>query len=108
MQISEMKAEIEEEEEHVTNIIDRVPQGFVITTLSVTLINIKGLHLDDLLDSDTEVSIIIKKLMDQLGLIYTGGSNISISGVTESLKKFLRICENVPISINRLTYHIPY
>ena len=108
MQISEIKAEIEEEEEYVADIMDRVPQGFAIAALPVVLINIKGLHLDDLLDSGAEVSVIIKKLMDQLGLTYTGESNVSMSGVTGSSKKFLGICENVPISIGRLTHYIPY
>ena len=103
-----MKAEIEEEEEYVTDMMDRVPQGFAITALSVASINIKGLYLDNLLDSGAEVSVIIKKLMDQLGLTYTGGSNVSMLGVTGSSKKFLRICENVPISIGRLTHHVPY
>ena len=44
--------------------MDRASQGFVITTLSIILVSIKGLYLNGLLDSGAEVFIIIKKLID--------------------------------------------
>ena len=107
VEVAQMRAEIEEEGEHAAEMMDRAPQGFAIAALPVAPISIKGVQVDALLDSGAEVSVITKRLMDQLCLTYTNGSKVSMSGVTGSSKKFLGVCEEVPITVGRLTHYVP-
>jgi hypothetical protein len=106
-QISKMGAEIENEEEHASEVLDKVAEPYYIAASPMANVNIGLRKIPALLDSGAEVTVMTADLAWSLGLPMSQSFNVNMSAATGKSKKFVGLCEDVPITVGKITHKVP-
>jgi len=106
-QISKMRAEVEDEEEHASDVLDKAAEPYYIAASPMVNVNIGQKRIAALLDSGAEVTVMTADLAWTLGLPISQSFNVNMSAATGKSKKFIGLCEDVPVTVGKITHRIP-
>lgn len=106
-QISKMGAEVEDEEERASEALDRAAEPYYIAASPMVNVNIGQKRIAALLDSGAEVTVMTADLAWTLGLPISQSFNVNMSAATGKSKKFIGLCEDVPVTVGKITHKIP-
>jgi predicted aspartyl protease len=106
-QINKMRAEIEDEEEHASEALDKATEPYYIAASPMVNVNIGQKRVPALLDSGAEVTVMTADLAWSLGLPISQSFNVNMSAATGKSKKFIGLCEDVAITVGKITHKVP-
>ena len=106
-QISKLGAEIEDEEEHASEVLDKATEPYYIAASPMAHVNIGQKRISALLDSGAEVTVMTADLAWSLGLPISQSFNVNMSAATGKSKKFVGLCEDVAITVGKITHKVP-
>jgi hypothetical protein len=110
VQASSVSARIEVEDEcpsDTQEYDDSPPRLLYIAGSPTAKVQINGHEVTALLDTGAEVSVMSYELARKLQLPITHTFSVSMAGATGRARRFLGLCEDVPIDINKIVYKVP-
>jgi hypothetical protein len=84
--ISRISADIKEEEEHTSEVLDKMTEPLYIAVSPMTNVYIGRSKISALLDSGAEVSVITAELAWNLGLPTSQSFSVNMSAVTRKIR----------------------
>ena len=106
-QISKMAAKIKEEAEHAYEVLEKAADPLYIAASPMAKVTIVNKEMTALVDSGAEVTVMTKDLAWSLGLPMTQSINVNMFPATGKSRRFIGLCEEVPISIGKITHKVP-
>ena len=105
--ISKMKAEMEYQEEYASEVLDKIAAPLCIAASPMAVVNIGQRRIPALIDSGAEVTVMTSDLADDLGLPISEDFNVNMSAATGKSRKFIGLCEDVPIAVGKIVHKVP-
>jgi hypothetical protein len=107
VQISKMGANIEDEEEHASEVLEKATEPYYIAASPMANVIIGQTKIPALIDSGAEVTVMTADLAWSLGLPMSQNFQVNMSAATGRSKRFVGLCEDVPISVGKITHKVP-
>jgi hypothetical protein len=106
-QLSNMSAKIEIEEDCTPEYVDPKSRLLYIAASPTARVQIDGEEVTALIDTGAEVSVMSSDLAEKLRLPISRTFSVTMAGATGMTKRFLGLCEDVPIDIGKIVYKVP-
>ena len=106
-QISKVAADIEEQEDYANSILEKAREPLYIAASPMATAYIGRKEVQALVDTGAEVTVMTVKLANSLRLLMIPNFRVNMSSAMGKSKRFVGLCEDVPISIGKITYRVP-
>ena len=101
-----MSAKIEIEEDCTPEYVDPKSRLLYIAASPTARVQIDGEDVTALIDTGAEVSVMSSDLAEKLRLPISRTFSVNMAGATGKTKRFLGLCEDVPIDIGKIVYKV--
>jgi hypothetical protein len=106
-QANSVEAQIEVEEDFADERPRQDSSPLYMAATPTAPVRINGQEVTALVDSGAEVSVMSSDLAKKLGLAISRTFIVTMSGATGAGKRFIGLCEDVPIDINKVVHKAP-
>jgi hypothetical protein len=107
IQLSNVSARIEVEEDLTPEYVDPKSRVLYIAASPKAKVQIAGEEVTALIDTGAEVCVMSSGLAEKLQLPISRTFSVTMAGATGKTKRFLGLCEDVPIDIGKIVYKVP-